>query len=286
MTMMEQIRIKLMAMFAVRRDGVAIAQWEITPHCVEKLETEKRFARWYTPVNAGNGIWQVEMCAINMHNKTCSCKRWDLTGVPCKHAIAVIHMAKEFPEDHISDFFKKPMYELTYKPMIYPVLGQDDWVKTDTPDIEPPVFATKPGRKKKKRRPSAGEGQDGSVKISTITCLKPHLAIRKAGHKSNRKLPENVGTTSSTTTSPPSTSYDSVTHASSSAAPLRQQTSPAAPPRYPPAPTAPPQQHVRGSWTGRGRARGSGYYTNSRAYSYFTAGLKAQERDKAMQDEQ
>ena len=91
------------------------------------------------------------------------------------------------------------MYELTYKAMIYPVPGQDFWVKTNTPDIEPPVFATKPGRKKKKRRPSAGEGQDGSVKISTITCsncklkghqyttctkpLKPHLAIRKAGHK-------------------------------------------------------------------------------------------------------
>ena len=31
-----------------------------------------------------------------------------MTGVPCKHAITAIYMAKEFPEDYVSEFFKKP----------------------------------------------------------------------------------------------------------------------------------------------------------------------------------
>jgi hypothetical protein len=203
-TMMDQILTKLMSKFQVRRDGVAIANWEIAPHYVEILETEKMWARYPTVVNGGNGIWRVETGAHNIHvvnlrNKTCGCLKWDLTGVPCKHAIAAIYMAREFPEDYVSEFFKKPMYEATYRPMIYHVPGPHDWVRTDTIDIEPPIFATKPGRKKKKRRPSAGEGQDGSGKIATITCgnctlkghryttctqpLKPHLAIRKAGHR-------------------------------------------------------------------------------------------------------
>jgi hypothetical protein len=119
--------------------------------------------------------------------------------MPCKHAISAIDKAKQYPEDFVNDFFKKPMYALAYKEMIYPVPGEHDWVKTDTVDIEPPIFHSKPGRKKKKRRPSAGEGPDGTRKMTSITCsncglkghryttctlpLKPHLAIRKAGHK-------------------------------------------------------------------------------------------------------
>jgi hypothetical protein len=48
---------------------------------------------------------------------------------------------------------------------------------------------------------------------------------------------------------------------------------------------APPhQQHVRGAWTGRGRARHSDHYMNSRSYSYFTAGLEAQQRENTIQD--
>ena len=91
------------------------------------------------------------------------------------------------------------MYALAYKEMIYPVPSQPDWVKTDTLDIEAPTFHTMRGRRKKKRRPSAGEGADGTTRKRNITCsncklkghkyttctkpLKAHLAIRKAGHK-------------------------------------------------------------------------------------------------------
>jgi hypothetical protein len=55
--------------------------------------------------------------AVNLRNKTCGCFKWDLTGVSCKHAIAAIYMAREFPEDYVSEFFKKPMYEATYRPL-------------------------------------------------------------------------------------------------------------------------------------------------------------------------
>ncbi|KAK1408172.1 hypothetical protein QVD17_39807 [Tagetes erecta] len=29
-------------------------------------------------------------CVVNVHLKTCSCRRWELTGMPCKHAVAAI----------------------------------------------------------------------------------------------------------------------------------------------------------------------------------------------------
>jgi hypothetical protein len=114
-TMMDQIRTKLMVKFTGARDGLALARWEITPIFAEQLETEKRFSRWCTPLNAGNEIWQVEttyngtrdVCAVNMLNKTRGCRKWDLTGVSCKNAIAAIFQARQHPEDFISFFFSK-----------------------------------------------------------------------------------------------------------------------------------------------------------------------------------
>jgi hypothetical protein len=108
-TMIDQIRTKLMAKFVANRDGLVVARWEITPNYVEQLEIEKRFARWCTPVNAGNDIWQVEITsngirnvyAVNLQNKTCGCRKWDLTGMPCKHTISAIDKAKQYPEDGI-----------------------------------------------------------------------------------------------------------------------------------------------------------------------------------------
>ena len=63
-----------------------------------------------------------------------------MTGIPCSHAISNIYKYKKHPEDFVHDVFKKPMYWETYKPIIYPVPGEDLWARTNTPDIDPPVF--------------------------------------------------------------------------------------------------------------------------------------------------
>ena len=37
-----------------------------------------------------NGPWG-EQCVMDISSKTCSCRRWELTGMPCKHAVATIN---------------------------------------------------------------------------------------------------------------------------------------------------------------------------------------------------
>ena len=87
-TMLDLIRTKLMGRFNSNREDIATAQWEITPCYAEKLEIEKRDARYCRHVRAGRGIWQVtcgEMTyAVNLQDRTCGCFKWDATGVPCK----------------------------------------------------------------------------------------------------------------------------------------------------------------------------------------------------------
>ena len=116
---------------------------------------EKERARFCKPIQAGVNLWQVtsgqQTHPVNLDNHTCGCRKWDLSGLPCNHAISAINKAKRFPEDFVCKFFRKPFYVAAYEPMIFPVPGEHDWTKTTGPDIEPPKFHVKKGRKKEKR---------------------------------------------------------------------------------------------------------------------------------------
>ena len=124
-----------------------------------------------------------------------------MSGIPCIHAISAIYKAFEQPEDYVSDFFKKPMYLAAYNPIVYPVPGEDCWIRTDTPDIDPPVFKVTLGRNQTKRRKGQFEvpGPKVTSRMATISCsncglvghrytncgdpLKPALQLRKNQHQ-------------------------------------------------------------------------------------------------------
>jgi hypothetical protein len=113
--MIDGIRTKLMVKYSGIRAKTDMTRWEITPHYTEKLEEAKKYSRTCTAKNADIGLWQVasgsRIHAVNLVAKTCGCKKWDLTGIPCNHAVAAIMKIKQHPEDYVHDFFKKPMYK-------------------------------------------------------------------------------------------------------------------------------------------------------------------------------
>ncbi|KAM3349245.1 hypothetical protein ACQJBY_022378 [Aegilops geniculata] len=209
-TMIDNIRTKLMVRYNSNREGLANSNWELTRNYAEKLELEKTRAKHCRPVCAGKGLWQVtsglKTYVVNVDANTCGCRRWDINGVPCKHAVSCIYKKKEHPEDYMSAFFKRPMYQVAYNNIIYPVPSKDSWAKTETPDIDPPIFTRHPGRPKKSRRKGVHEvPQPGSRhRMTTTTCsnchkpghkytncstpLRADLAIRKNKHKSNRRI--------------------------------------------------------------------------------------------------
>ena len=149
-------------------------------------------------------LWQVtsgqQTHAVNLELETCGCRKWDLSGIPCNHAISAINKAKRKSEDYVSKFFKKDFYAAAYEPMIFPVPGEHDWTRTPGPDIEPPAFKIKRGRRKEKRIKGKFEvpKPKETSRMGTITCgncglqghrytnclkeLKPELALRKNKH--------------------------------------------------------------------------------------------------------
>ena len=152
-TMIVGIKKKQMTRNHDKRVGVATARWEITPHFTEILELSKKYSRFCTPRISDVDLWQVKnrkgdaIHEVNLVARTCGCRRWDVTGMPCNHAVSAIIKAKQVPEDYVNPIFKKQLYAEAYRPVIYPVPGQHDWTKTDTPDIIPPEFYISKGRK-------------------------------------------------------------------------------------------------------------------------------------------
>ena len=205
-TMFDNIRKKLMVRNEEKRSGAEKARWEITPTYTEKIEENKRWSRLCRAKKAVEGLWEVSSSvdmqyAVNILDKTCGCRRWDMTGIPCSHAISAIYKSYQHPEDFVHDFFKKDMYKEAYAPVIQPVPGQDQWTKTDTADIDPPVFSASLGRKQTKRRKGQFEvpAPPQTSRMGTITCsncgllghrytncgtrLKPSLQSRKNKHQ-------------------------------------------------------------------------------------------------------
>lgn len=109
------------------------------------------------------GPW-MDQCVVDMNAKTCTCRKWELIGMPCKHVVATIwDMAVNGMEVGIPESFVHPVYWLqTWKAMyqfkIGPTSGKSFWPKSDCPiTICPPKHHVQIGRPKKKRRRSAAE---------------------------------------------------------------------------------------------------------------------------------
>uniref|UniRef100_A0A8R7NZF4 SWIM-type domain-containing protein n=1 Tax=Triticum urartu TaxID=4572 RepID=A0A8R7NZF4_TRIUA len=214
-TMLVGIYDKLMVRFDGKREGAAKARWDITPYYTERLELMKTYSRNCIPKRADLGLWQVKSGdathEVNLATRSCSCRKWDMTALPCNHAVSAIYKAELHPEDFVSDFFKKPMYLNSYKPVFAPMPQQHGWIKTDTEDIMPPGFKDhQKGRKQEKTRKGKFEvpKPKENSRMATITCsnckLQGHkytscsvpfrsdLAIRKNNHKASRSMPAPV----------------------------------------------------------------------------------------------
>lgn len=110
---------------------------------------------------------------VDVSRHTCTCRVWDLTGIPCKHAIPVISHRRESIENYVHPCYKKETYIKIYDHCILPLDGIDRWEETNMPPMDPPALRKKRGRPAKKRRLEeweAGVGTNITRKGRIMTC--------------------------------------------------------------------------------------------------------------------
>ncbi|KAG5514248.1 hypothetical protein RHGRI_035599 [Rhododendron griersonianum] len=98
--------------------------------------------------------WDAYMSQFKVHltNKTCGCRKWDISGIPCIHAIAALSFLNMDIFDYVHECYKVDTYLKTYNNLINPINGRDLWPTTENPTLLPPDVKKRVGRPKKARR--------------------------------------------------------------------------------------------------------------------------------------
>ncbi|KAL8536482.1 hypothetical protein ACS0TY_011909 [Phlomoides rotata] len=150
------------------------------------------------PIKSNNRFYQIEFFdgkqfAVDLGMRTCSCSSWNLSGIPCNHAISAITNENLDPEDFLDDCYNIETYKRVYAPAILPIAGQTEWAPTLFIPPMPPNFGKKLGRPSSSR--FTGIGDTKNVKKGKVLKLKKrHIeskctTCRTSGHNS-RSCPQ------------------------------------------------------------------------------------------------
>ncbi|XP_024014196.1 uncharacterized protein LOC112088162 [Eutrema salsugineum] len=162
--MLETIRRKTMVRIDQRMKEGLNHQGRFTVRAVEWIEAEQKKLRYCVMVPGANARDEMPESgvsySVNMRLKTCACRRWDMSGLPCRHALRIIAERKLNHEDHISHWFLNSRQQQIYGYSINPVNGMLFWGRSGSKVLPPPSLVeeieNRVGRKPKPKKRRQG----------------------------------------------------------------------------------------------------------------------------------
>jgi hypothetical protein len=178
--MFEKIRSQIQhRYYTKRKEANEKMEGTITPKIRDKLRKYTEFSRDVEVSPATNGVFGVEShgknYVVELNLRACSCRRWQLTGIPCSHAIACMRHYRIKPESMVSNCYSLATYMQAYGGHIFPLRDKDEWEHVDATPILPPLYEKSAGRRKKNRRKHPEESEDG-------TRLSKHGVVMHCGY--------------------------------------------------------------------------------------------------------
>ncbi|GJW25672.1 splicing factor [Tanacetum coccineum] len=154
-TMLEDIRIYLMQRMWHMNKKASDLEDTITPSVRRQLEHLKIKQRFWLVFPSAFQEVEVrrgdEAYGVNLNTRKCSCRMWELSGIPCVHAVAAYTHMKMEPELGVSQFYSKNKWLEAYQHSIRPVPGSKLWKPVDFPKPLPPIERKMPRRPRKVR---------------------------------------------------------------------------------------------------------------------------------------
>ncbi|XP_027932296.1 uncharacterized protein LOC114188018 [Vigna unguiculata] len=163
--MMEHIRQQMVSWFSDRQDMGMRCTSILVPSAEKRILEAIADAHCYQVLRANEVEFEIVSTErtniVDIRSRECSCRRWQLYGLPCAHAAAALiscgHNAHMFAEP----CFTVQSYRMTYSQMINPIPDKSQWrdqgegaeggggARVDI-IIHPPKTRRPPGRPKKK----------------------------------------------------------------------------------------------------------------------------------------
>ncbi|XP_059654751.1 uncharacterized protein LOC132301519 [Cornus florida] len=187
MYMLEWIRRHLMLRFQVKREWMESQAGLLCPEIQKQLNKVKQAARNCKVHYAGENKYEVQCYGISevvdLNHRSCSCRVWSLTGIPCKHALTCIFTKRDQSEAYVDQFYQRETYLRSYAGLIMPIpmrrLTKIDLINP----LLPPYFRKPTGRPKKVRN-KKNDDPKSSTKLSrskeSLKCSK----CKENGHNS------------------------------------------------------------------------------------------------------
>ncbi|CAN1284603.1 hypothetical protein LINPERPRIM_LOCUS18672 [Linum perenne] len=126
-----------------------------------KLRINKGRAAFWYPIYNGDGEFEVQGTrnfVVKLQQFECACGSWQLSGIPCEHAISCISYNGEKLVDYVHDAFLVGTYNQSYSVSIHPLNDSAQWIPGGGPVLRAPTFEPRlPGPIQKKRKESVGE---------------------------------------------------------------------------------------------------------------------------------
>ncbi|PRQ51325.1 putative Zinc finger, SWIM-type [Rosa chinensis] len=131
----------------------------VGPRIEKQLKKHAYISHDYRVINSSNNIFEIQSrgvaCAsdvvaahsVSLEVRTCTCKRWNISRVPCGHAMAAIHSKGLRLDDFVHEYFTKDTYMKAYDPIMFPIAGVAEWDKIHRP-IAPYLYRSQPGGSK------------------------------------------------------------------------------------------------------------------------------------------
>ena len=109
---------------------------------------------------------------VNLQDRTCNCRAWAISGIPCMHAMAAISYQRDDLEKYCHQFLTTEAYLRTYSENINPMPDEVTWPVVEHDPILPPLITRMPGRPKKNRRrePNEPPPTSQSKRSTTLRC--------------------------------------------------------------------------------------------------------------------
>ncbi|WVZ49879.1 hypothetical protein U9M48_001202 [Paspalum notatum var. saurae] len=168
--LLDSIRQKILIKWNQRRKIARQMDGKILDHITKKLREQTRNLD-IDVITSNDNVAEVVArggssfrFVVNLDERTCSCRAWQVSSIPCKHAIAFItSIRNEKLEDHVDHYFSVEKFRAAYEGTIPAIPDKSMWPKADHGFfMHPPLLKSTAGRRKETRYKGYSEGGRGN----------------------------------------------------------------------------------------------------------------------------
>jgi hypothetical protein len=178
--MHDKIRQMIIKKMVLRAKIARNMSGNIIPAITNHLNAKTKTIKDHEVLICGAGTTKVTVNrfrhAVNLEQKTCSCRAWQVTGKPCTHALAFIARLsrKVHMDEFVHDYFSVDRFKKAYVGTFNPMTSKDNWPRVDLGyKIKKSLLRRKPGRSRITRIKSYDEGGTSKKRKPCSECSEP-----------------------------------------------------------------------------------------------------------------